>query len=250
MASLPLAFVSLGACGNGDAGDTDAAQAVVFDAANAGDPDASGDARFLLRWTLVGGCLGGDEIETTVSSRFDGRTIVNRFPCTDTSGLSDPLSPGEFDVQVRVFDNDVVVPPDSGPVAGPLLAISEVSGPHASAVGTAVPVEFAFPTATATILTSWNFSEDTTSQTCAEAGVVNMALTYQRTEGEIERQVTIACADGSDSSGDLPTGLYQVRATALDAGGTPVFAQEETLVTLFVGNEALTASFAFSAAAQ
>jgi hypothetical protein len=77
-----------------------------------------------------------------------------------------------------------------------------------------------------------------------------MALTYQRTEGEIERQVTIACADGSDSSGDLPTGLYQVRATALDAGGTPVFAQEETLVTLFIGNEALTTSFAFSAAAQ
>lgn len=246
-----MAFVSLAACGNGDAGgDSDAAQAVVFDAANADEPDASGDARFLIRWTLVGGCLGGDEVETTVSSRFDGREIVNRFPCTETSGLSDPLSPGEFDVQVRVFDNDIVVPPDSGPVAGPLLALSDVSGPHASVVGTAVPVEFTFPTATATILTSWNFSDGMTPQTCAQAGVANMALAYERTEGAIERQVTVACADGSDASGDLPTGLYQVRATALDAGGTPVFAQEETSVTLFVGNEALTTSFAFVGASD
>lgn len=246
--AVGLLFVGLLGCGEDspasevDAGDGE----VVVDAGEEPDPiDAGSGSRFLLQWNLIGGCLGGDELEATMSGRFDGRTFVSVFPCTAVSGLSEMVSPGEYDIQLRLLDNDVVVPPDSGPTPGPLVAISDTSGPHQTVENGNVTVSFSFPTATATIETSWSFVAGKEPQTCAQAGVANVDLEYERVGQGIERQLQVPCADGTDSSGDLPTGLYLVRATPVDGGGTPVFEERENEILLFVGNDEQSATFGF-----
>lgn len=187
-------------------------------------------------------------MEAEASSRTDGRTFVKRFPCDGGSGLTDLLSPGDYDIVLRVFDNDIVVPPDAGPAAGPLVAQSDASGPHTTVENDTLTVDVAFPTSTATIGTEWTFASGDDAKTCAEAGVVNVDIEYERAGGAIERQLRVACTDGGDVSGDLPTGLYLVRATPVDGGGATVFTQLEAEVPLFVGNVGASATFAFALA--
>lgn len=249
MALVSVALVAAVACGDSkSSGQPDARRDPVEDA-TAGDviADAGTGARFLIHWTLLGGCLDGDEVETEISNGDDGRTFVSRFPCSAGSGLSEPLSEGEFDVLVRVIDNDIIVPPDSGPVAGPLLAQSNVSGPHLSVLDTTVDINVAFPTNTATVAAEWNFTSNSEPQTCAEAGVSNVDLEYEQMGGAIERSVRVPCSSATDASGDLPTGFYLVRATPVDDAGAAVFAVQERSVPLFVGNVGASASFGFAA---
>ncbi len=247
------AALCLLACGTAlGCGDSDSGSEAV-DGAPGGNADAAGptsdadtQARFHIRWNLEGGCDRGDTIETTVSSLSDGRTFVDDFQCVAGEGLSAALPPGEFNVVVRLLDNDdVVTPPDAGLVPDELVAISDVSGPHTSVPGSDVAVDVAFSTTAASITASWNFSEDSDPQSCAEAGVANVEVVYER-DGQPERTERIACSAGMDLSGLLPTGLYTVSATPLDAGGTPQFPASTTEVGLFVGNQVQSTTFRFA----
>lgn len=236
----------MAACGEGDSGSaSDASEQVVVDAIQADVPDALGESKFRISWTLDGGCLRGDEIESTVRSLFDGRSFVDRFACEAGSGLSSVLSPGDFEVQLRLLDtDDIIIPPDSGPVAGALVAISDVSGPHASSKGMAVPVALAFPTSTAGMSVSWNFTEMSVPLSCKEAGVANVDIVYERADGGIERDVQVLCS-GTDESGPLPLGLYTIRVTPRNAEGAVVYAPGTHTVGHFVGNDTALVSVGF-----
>jgi hypothetical protein len=247
------------ACGDDSGGTTDAASGLPIDAA--ADPidaqalDASGEARFSATWTLLGGCLDGDEVELTISSTFDGRVTTNRFPCAAGSGVSDHVGAGSFDIRLQVIDTDLEMLPDAGvplddagpvdPTPGALVAESDLQTGIPSVLGADTPITFSFPTNTATVASSWAFSDGTNAQSCAEAGAVTVDLEYERVGVGVERTISLDCTDLADASGDLPTGLYLVRATALDGVGAEVRPGLEQQQVLFVGNRAQTASFSF-----
>lgn len=245
---LGLAVLVTAACGEGDSESaSDASETVVADATQVdGETDARGESRFLISWTLEGGCSRGEEIETTVRGLFDGRSFVDQFSCDTGSGLTSVLSPGDFEVQLRLLDtDDIIIPPDSGPVASALVAISGVSGPHTSVEGMTVPVAVAFPTSTAGMILSWDFTEKSLPLTCADAGVASLDIAYEREEG-IERDVQVSCSAGMDESGPLPLGLYSVRVTPRSAEGAVVYAPRTQTVGHFVGNDTTSISVGFT----
>ncbi len=226
---------------------SDAAGQSVVDGDVGAAADANPEARFRIAWTLEGGCSRGETIESTVSSLFDGRLFVDEFDCELGEGLSRAVPSGDFEVQLRLIDtDDVVVPPDSGPTESSLVAISNVEGPHASEIGTEVPIAVAFPTASSSITASWNFSEDSAPRTCAQLSIESVDVVYER-GGNVERSERIACADSMDLSGSLPLGLYTVRATPVNRAGIALFDEQESEVALFVGNQGASASFSFAA---
>lgn len=220
---------------------------------DAGSADASGQARFAASWTLQGGCLGGDEVELEVANSSDGRTTTNRFPCTTTSGTSDHVGVGTFDIQLRVIDTDLEILPDAGvfdggpiePEPGPLVALSDRMLGVMSAANTDTALSFAFPTASATISTSWKFMSDDQLETCAEVGAVNVELEYERVGASVERTVTLPCTDLGETTPALPTGLYLLRAKAVDGAAASVRPDLEVQVVLFVGNQRQSASLDF-----
>lgn len=252
---LGCAALLASACGDDGGSAVDAmTPVVVIDAAPA---DASEQTRFVASWTLAGGCLDGDEVELEVSSGSDGRVTKNRFPCTDTSGTSDHVGVGTFDLILRVIDTDFVEPfdagvgdPDAGmimPMQGALIAASDRMSGVDSVINTDTPVAFAFPTGTSTITVNWDFKTVKVDETCAIAGAVNVDLEYERIGVGVERTIRHACGDLQDQSGDLPTGLYSISAKAVNGADAEVRPEVIQEVVLFVGNQHKTANVSFVA---
>ena len=257
------ATLALGTCGDdgGNSGRSDPADTRnPIDAAgpstDAGSLDAGNDTRFAATWPLIGGCLAGDQVELDISSTFDGRTFIKRFPCSAGTGTFDPVGAGTFDILLRVIDNDLPnltdagVDPDAGaipPAPGPLVAESDLIDGIASVANTDIPVLFEFPSNTASIATSWRFQAEGQAETCAEASVVSVDLEYELVGGAGVRTVRHSCTVLANDSGDLATGLYLVRAVGVDGAYAVVREEVETTLPLLVGNRELTTTFGFVA---
>lgn len=251
---LGCAALLASACGDDGSSAVDAMTPVAV--IDAGSADAGEVTRFVASWTLLGGCQSGDEVEFEVASTADGRVSTSRFPCTDTSGTSEHVGLGTFDLNLRVIDTDFVVPSDAGvgdpdagidmPTPGALVAASDPISGVASVLNADTPVAFSFPTNTASITVNWSFNNAGFSETCALAGAVNVDLEYELLGVGVQRSMRHPCGDLTDESGDLATGVYVVRAKAVDGADADVRPELISEVTLFVGNEHRTLGLIFT----
>lgn len=116
----------------------------------------------------------------------------------------------------------------------------------ASVANTDTPIAFAFATGLATIQTSWSFLDGDQTESCTDAGAVNIELEYLLVDDAVQRTVTLPCTDLGETTPPLATGLYLVTARAIDGAATEVRPEATSQAILFVGNQSTNTSLVFS----